>query len=169
MSKGQRKGNGSFELVETPSHLIRRCQQFYSELYARETGDKNLTRQQYLVLGALEQHEGVSQTTLVELTGVDRSTLAEMIRRLLARGFLSRERTEEDARANAVAITPAGRRALRMARLAAEKAERTLLEVLPTAERGRFIKLLSIIAQKGEEFAAIDGARAHRKTAARRP
>lgn len=168
MSKGQRKGNGSFELAETPSHLIRRCQQFYGELYARETGDKDLTRQQYLVLSALEQRDGVSQTTLVEVTGVDRSTLAEMIRRLLERGLLSRKRTEEDARANAVAITQAGRRALRMARLAAERAERALLEALPAAERVRFVKLLGMIAQKGEELTATNGTHLHRKPAGRR-
>jgi len=47
------------------------------------------------------------------MTGIDRSTLAEMVRRMLERGLLSRERTEKDARANAVAITGSGRKALR--------------------------------------------------------
>jgi DNA-binding MarR family transcriptional regulator len=169
MSKGQRKGNGSLELAETPSHLLRRLQQFYGELYARETSEKDLTKQQYLALSALEYHDGVSQTTLVELTGIDRSTLAEMIRRLLARGLLSRKRTEEDQRANAVAITQSGRRALRMARLAAERAERAFLEALPAAERTRFLKLLSMIAQKAEEYVTANGTRPHRKPTGRRP
>jgi len=33
-------GNG-FDLSEAPSHLIRRCQQFYGDLYAREAAAKN--------------------------------------------------------------------------------------------------------------------------------
>jgi len=109
-SKGQRKANGSFELAETPSHLMRRCHQYFGDLYALETGARDLTKQQFTVLAALEHHDGVSQTALVEMTGIDRSTLAEMVRRMLDRGLLSRERTEEDARANAVAITMAGRK-----------------------------------------------------------
>ena len=106
MMKGQRRPGNGFDLSEAPSHLIRRCQQFYGDLYAREAGGKELTKQQYILLCALEQNDGVSQTALVEITGIDRSTLAEMVRRMLEKGLLSRERTEEDQRANAVAISP---------------------------------------------------------------
>ena len=81
--KGQRKTGGGFDLSEAPSHLIRRCQQFYGDLYAREAGAKELTKQQFTLLCALEQNDGVSQTALVEITGIDRSTLAEMVRRML--------------------------------------------------------------------------------------
>ncbi len=165
-SKGQRKANGSLELAETPSHLMRRCNQFYGDLFAREAGGKDLTKQQYIVLAALEHHDGVSQTALVEATGIDRSTLAEMVRRMLERGLVSRERTEEDQRANAVAITPSGRRTLRAGRLAAERAERALLEPLPAAERTRFVKALAIIAAAAERLGG-NGAKPQRKAARR--
>jgi DNA-binding MarR family transcriptional regulator len=144
--KGQKRTNGNFELAETPSHLMRRCNQLYGDLYAREAGARDLTKQQFTVLCALEHNDGVSQTALVETTGIDRSTLAEMVRRMLDRGLLSRERTEEDQRANAVAITPSGKKALRAARIAADRAERALLEPLPPAERQRFVKSLAVIA-----------------------
>lgn len=146
-SKGPRKTNGGFELADAPSHLIRRCQQFYGDLYAREAGAQDLTKQQFTVLAALEFNEGVTQTALVEMTGIDRSTLAEMVRRMLDKGLLSRERTEEDARANSVAITPSGRKALRTARTASDRAERALLDALPAAERVRFVKSLAAIAE----------------------
>ena len=152
MIKGQRKANGGFELAEAPSYLIRRCQQFYGDLYAREAGGKELTKQQFTLLCALEQNDGTSQTALVEITGIDRSTLAEMVRRMLEKGLLSRERTEEDQRANAVAISPAGRKALRGARNAADRAERALLEALPMPERQKFVKALSQIAQAAEQL-----------------
>src|SRR5215469_1273902 len=88
--RGQRKANGHFELSESPAHLMRRCHQFYGDLYARESISQDLTKQQYLVLAALENHEatGISQTDLVESTGIDRSTLAEMMRRMLERGLV---------------------------------------------------------------------------------
>jgi len=157
MSKGVRKSDGGFDLSEAPSHLIRRCQQFYGDLYARESGARELTKQQYTLLAALEHHEGVSQTVLVEITGIDRSTLAEMVRRMLEKGLLSRERTEEDQRANAVAISPAGRKALRSARNASDRAERALLEALPAAERPKFVKFLAQIAQAADSYTANGG------------
>src|ERR1700761_3609921 len=168
MLKGQRKANGGFELSEAPSHLIRRCQQFYGDLYARESGARELTKQQYTLLAALEHHDGVSQTVLVEITGIDRSTLAEMVRRMLEKGLLSRERTEEDQRANAVAISPTGRKALRAARNAADRAERALLEPLPLPERQKFLKALSQIAQAAEMLNGDVGGKARRRNVRRR-
>jgi DNA-binding MarR family transcriptional regulator len=154
-SKGQRKANGH-DLSESPAHLMRRCHQFYGDLFARESGAHDLTKQQYLVLLALEHNEtkGISQTALVEMTGIDRSTLAEMVRRMLERNLIGRERVKDDQRANAVTITPGGRKALRGARLAAGRAEKALLEVLPAAERARFVKSLATIAAAAEMFSA---------------
>jgi len=162
MLKGQRKANGGFDLSEAPSHLIRRCQQFYGDLYAREAGSSELTKQQFTLLCALEHNEGASQTTLVEITGIDRSTLAEMVRRMLERGLLSRERTEEDQRANAITLSPTGRKALRGARNAADRAERALLDALPAPERQKFVRSLSQIASAAEAYAANGAAKAHK-------
>jgi DNA-binding MarR family transcriptional regulator len=166
--KGQRKPSGGFDLADAPSHLIKRCQQYFGDLYAREAGASELTKQQFTVLCALENNEGTSQTALVEMTGIDRSTLAEMVRRMLERGLLSRERTEEDARANAVAITGAGRKALKGARTASDRAERRLLEALPLSERSKFIKSLSTIATAGEAYAANGGGKPRAKARRRR-
>ena len=110
---------------------------------------------------------GVSQTALVEITGIDRSTLAEMVRRMLDKGLLSRERTEEDQRANAVAISPSGRKALRTARNAADRAERALLEPLPLPERQKFLKALTQIAQAAEQLNG-DGPKTTRRNVRRR-
>ena len=166
--KGQRKPSGGFDRAESPSHLIRRCQQYYGDLYAHEAGSCGLTKQQFTVLAALENNDGVSQTALVGMTGIDRSTLAEMVRRMLERGLLSRERTETAARANAVGITGAGRKGLRAARSAADRAERLLLEALPPSERGKFIKSLSTIVSAGEAFAANGTSKTRRKARRRR-
>lgn len=162
-STAQRKGTASLELAGTPSRLLRRCNQYFGDLFAYESGDKELTKQQYLVLTALDQNDGASQTALVEATGIDRSTLAEMIRRMLARGLLSRSRTQTDGRANEISITHAGRRILRSARLAAERAERGLLDPLPPAERSRFVRLLALIAAAADEPGAPNMGRHHKK------
>ena len=145
-SKGPRKANGGFDLSQSPSHLLRRCVQYANDLFSREPGASDLTKQQFTVLTAVEQNEGMSQTDLVAITGIDRSTLAEMIRRMIEKGLLDRERTESDQRANAVRIAASGKKALRGARTASERVERTFAlepsrhgpgEILENAVRGR--------------------------------
>src|SRR4051812_28883060 len=147
-SKGPRKADGGFDLSQSPSHLLRRCVQYANDLFSREPGASDLTKQQFTVLAAVEQNEGISQTDLVAITGIDRSTLAEMIRRMTEKGLLDRERTESDARANAVRIAAAGRKALRSARTASERVERALLSGLSAGDRTRLVKMLaSVVAQ----------------------
>ncbi len=148
--KGPRKTANGFDLSQSPSHLLRRCVQYANDLFSQEPGASDLTKQQFTVLVAVEQNEGVSQTDLVMVTGIDRSTLAEMIRRMIEKNLLVRERTEADQRANAVHLGPAGRKALRSARSASEKVERTLMSPLASADRARFAKMLSAIVAAAE-------------------
>ena len=148
--KGPRKTANGFDLSQAPSHMLRRCVQYANDLFSRETGASDLTKQQFIVLAAVEQNEGASQTDLVALTGIDRSTLAEMVRRMIEKGHLMRERTEADQRANAVRVAPLGRKALRGARSAGDKVERTLLASLPVADRAKFAKMLSAIVTAAE-------------------
>ena len=156
-SRGPRRPGGGFDLSQTPSHLLRRCVQYANDLFSREPGASELTKQQFIVLAAVEQNEGVSQTELVEMTGIDRSTLAEMIRRMTDRGLLQRERTESDARANAVHISLLGKRALRSARAANERVERSLLAGLPAAERAKFVRMAALIVSHAETERGPDG------------
>jgi DNA-binding MarR family transcriptional regulator len=148
--KSPRKTGNGFELSQAPSHMLRRCVQYANDLFSQEPASSDLTKQQFTVLAAVEQNEGVSQTDLVGMTGIDRSTLAEMIRRMIEKGLLQRERTESDARANAVRLGPAGRKALRSARIASERVERTLLAALPASDRAKFARMLSSIVSAAE-------------------
>jgi DNA-binding MarR family transcriptional regulator len=148
--KSPRKTGNGFELSQAPSHMLRRCVQYANDLFSQEPAASDLTKQQFTVLAAVEQNEGVSQTDLVAMTGIDRSTLAEMIRRMIEKGLLQRERTESDARANAVRLGPAGRKALRSARIASERVERALLASLPASDRAKFARMLSSIVSAAE-------------------
>jgi DNA-binding MarR family transcriptional regulator len=149
-SKGPKKADGGFDLSQAPSHLLRRCVQYANDLFTQEPGASDLTKQQYTVLAAVEQNEGMSQTDLVNITGIDRSTLAEMIRRMIEKGLLDRERTETDQRANAVRIAAGGRKALRSARSASDRVEKTLLAGLNSTDRSKFIRMLTTVVSQAE-------------------
>ena len=160
-SKSLRKADG-FDLSQTASHLLRLCWQHANDLFSQEPGAGDLTKPQFTVLSAVEQHDGISQTQLVALTKIDRSTLAEMLHRMLEKELVVRERTAEDARANALHIASSGKKALRTARAANERVEKGLLASLSAPDRARFIKLLAAVAGAAEAAEA-KGRRVRRK------
>jgi MarR family transcriptional regulator, temperature-dependent positive regulator of motility len=108
--------------------------------------DGDLTPRQLAVLMTVAQNEGLSQTGLVDRTGIDRSTLADIVRRMQRKGLLQRRRTKEDARAYAVKLTDEGRRVLRVAEPVARRVDERILDALPTKQREQFVDdLLSIV------------------------
>jgi MarR family len=68
----------------SPLHLLHRASQRVDEFHAA-THDLDITPRQFLVLANIEKRGGLSQTTLVERTGIDRSTMADVIRRVQRR------------------------------------------------------------------------------------
>src|SRR5690606_32646506 len=91
-------------LAESPSHLIHRALQLALDIYAEEAGPEGLTQRQFAVLEAVAARSGLTQTDLVKATGIDRSTLADLVARMTTKGLLERERSALDARAKAVRL-----------------------------------------------------------------
>lgn len=141
-------------LNKSPFHLLKRAGQFAADLYADEVGSRGLTHRQFAVLLTVAQNEGLSQTDLVERTGIDRSTLADLVGRLLKKGLLQRKRTKEDARANAIRLSAAGRRALMATQPGAATADKRLLNLLPTDQRKEFLAALGVISEALEDLSA---------------
>ena len=118
------------QLSRSLSHLLKRAVQYSIHLYMSETGKTGLTHRQFTVLLAADAHEGRSQTELVKMTGIDRSTLADLVARLMAQGYVQRRRTKDDARTNAIRLTPIGKKMLKQAQSGAEEVDRQLLATL---------------------------------------
>jgi len=134
--------------LESALHLLHRAGQRADELFMATMGEKELTPRQFAVLKAVASMENPSQTALVEHTGIDRSTIADIVRRLIRRGMLQRRRTSHDARMYAVKLTQAGREVLEAAEPAARTTEEALLGVLPAQQRITVIQALSTIVAK---------------------
>ncbi len=145
-------------LERSPSHLLHQALQFALDVYAGETEGAGapLTQRQFAVLAAVETHPSPTQTDLVRATGVDRSTLADMIARLIARGLLQRERSALDARANVVRLTDDGAAALAVMRPRAAAADQRILQVLGGGKRDGFVSALRALARAGEA-SLVDG------------
>lgn len=134
-------------LERSPLHLLHRAGQCAAEMFQIELGGDDLTPRQYAVLLTVAQNEGLNQTQLVERTGIDRSTLADIVRRMLKKGLLQRRRTRDDARAYSVKLTEQGARILKAHDPLARRVDDRILASLPNAQRDRFLQDLNAIVQ----------------------
>lgn len=147
-----------FDLSASPSHLLHRAQQAAVNLSAQALSSEGLTLRQFAVLASLAAEEGQSQASLVDKTGIDRSTLAEMVRRMEAAGYIQRVVSPDDARAKAVSLMDKGRKAYDAALPAVEAADKALLALVRSNRRAGFIVSLSAIGAPEAEAPVEDTA-----------
>jgi DNA-binding MarR family transcriptional regulator len=162
--KTGRKIEAGKALERSPSHLLHRALQLALDIYAEETGPDAVTQRQYAVLAAVAAHEGLTQTDLVRSTGIDRSTLADLVARMIGKSLLARQRSTADARANTVSLTEAGRAALEAAKPKVAAADARILKLLPTRKRDAFLGVLRDMGRVAEAMAEADDSAAEAKS-----
>ena len=148
MAKKQKSADGG--LSQSATHLLHRVLQLALDYHAEASGAAGLTQRQFTVLAAAGAGDGVSQSDLVRATGIDRSTLADLVARMIAKGLLERERSSTDARANTVRLSEAGRIALVEGGKPAAKSDARLLNLLPAKKRETFLKTLTTLAASAD-------------------
>ena len=156
VKSGGKTGRKTGPLAVSPSHLMHRALQLALDVYAEEVGPGGLTQRQFAVLEAVSAKSGLTQTDLVKATGIDRSTLADLVARMTTKGLLDRARSTLDARAKAVTLSTAGSEALEAARPLVEAADKRIMALLPKGKRDGFIEVLAelgAVADAGPEQA----------------
>ncbi len=129
-------------LLDQPALLLRRCHQRADEILTRTIGRDGPTRRQLVVLFGLYQRPNSSLIELARETGIDRATLAQIMRRLQSGGFIRRKRSSSDRRAHELSVTAEGIATLQnaMPLIAAGQAE--MLRPLKVKERKLLMELL---------------------------
>jgi DNA-binding MarR family transcriptional regulator len=146
--------NADSGLSGSATHLLHRVLQLALDFHAEASGSAGLTQRQFTVLAAAGAANGVSQSELVRATGIDRSTLADLVARMISKGLLERERSATDARANTVRLSEAGRVALAEGERPANNSDQRLLGLLPPKKRDSFLKTLSTLAAAADAAAS---------------
>ncbi|MES1157296.1 MAG: MarR family winged helix-turn-helix transcriptional regulator [Alphaproteobacteria bacterium] len=140
-----------FSLVASASHLLQRTLQLAEDRFAVLARASGLTLRQFAVLAAAHAEPGLSQSDLVRATGIDRSTMADMLARMERRSLLTRIQSAEDARANSVRLTPAGVAALTGSVTHGKAADAAILDHISEAKQKALLSTLTRILRKADE------------------
>src|SRR5215475_11937673 len=118
-------------------HLLHRSSQCAEEVFSLSIGNSDITPRQYEVLSVVAKKDGVSQTDIMNATGIDRATTAELVTRLVKKGWLQRRRAKDDARSYSVRLTAAGKKAMKIGESACLEADERVLAGLSSPQRAK--------------------------------
>lgn len=113
-----------------------------------------VTPRQFALLRALadlaadgKENERINQMRITAATGMDRSTLADVLRRLEQRKLIRRRRDKDDRRSLIVALTPEGRAQLAEVEKTAAEVERWMLSSIHVRHHAGFSGGIESLAQ----------------------
>ncbi len=96
-------------LWRRPGYLIRRLHQLHYALFFEECAGTDITPVQYGLMTILSTNPGSDQIAIANSLGIDRTNVADVLRRLHDAGLVERQRSEKDKRAVVSRLTPPGR------------------------------------------------------------
>lgn len=139
--------------IELVGHVLRRCQQLHHAVWAEEVGGI-LTSPQYSVVHSVAAAEAegagpLDQHSLGVAAGLDRTTVAGVIRRLEEQGWLRRERDPRDARRRVVTLPAPSRVAVAGLAPAVLAVQERILAPLSDEERQWITDRLARLAPAG--------------------
>jgi DNA-binding MarR family transcriptional regulator len=140
------------------SRDVRAVQAYYPRIYLachihhvrRTSARAHLTESESNLLGHLEENAAVRASTLARHMGVSRSSMSATIKRLVNRGYITRDREARDARAAALRLSPEGAKAMQAGSVLDTSRVRSLLARLPLDDRRRAVEGLRLLARAAD-------------------
>lgn len=139
-------------LWRRPGYLIRRLHQIHYALFFEECAAFGITPVQYGLLTILSTSPGSDQVTLANALGIDRTNVADVLRRLEQGGLITRRRSAEDRRMVLARLTPAGEELVERMHPFMAKAQERLLSVLGREEREAFLATLMRLLEANNRY-----------------
>ncbi|MFG2191535.1 MarR family winged helix-turn-helix transcriptional regulator [Streptomyces sp. NPDC048639] len=148
---GSRGTTGAVDLSTHPGHLARRLQQAHSLLWGAMVSEET-TSPQFAVLNVLTEKPDIDQRTVGAEVRLDRSTVADVVARLVRRGLVERVRDPHDGRRNVLKPTDEGARLHRKLVGRTERMNRVFLAPLEQDERETLLRLIARVTDAAENL-----------------
>src|SRR5690606_37631151 len=131
--------------------LVRRLNQIHYAMFYEEC-KSDITPVQHGVLSVLMGSPWLDQTTIGYELGLDRTTSAEVIRRLEEKGLLRRRVNPDDRRSRQTYITEAGLAVMQGLSAGMNKAQERLLDPPTAKQRQVFMDMLTRIVEHNNQY-----------------
>lgn len=123
-----------------------------NQLFEDLTRQKTITARQYGALLTLHQHGPLTLTDLAVHISVDRSTLTDMVQRMVRDGLIRKSYNDNDRRSSIVVLTADGAAAVARLTPGAAKVQDVLMAPLAPAERRQMLRWMKLIIDANEDL-----------------
>jgi DNA-binding MarR family transcriptional regulator len=132
------------------TYLLRRVTEVAGRMANAHLTRLGVDTRHYTVLAVVAAGGGSSQRTIADTLGLDRATVVALVDTLESQGMARRVRSRDDRRANAVELTPKGRRTLKRADALMEACELSFVAGLRDEQRRQLRDILEgLLAANG--------------------
>ncbi len=131
--------------------LVRRLNQIHYAMFFEECSNE-ITPVQYGILTALSLQPGCDQKTIGRELGLDRTTTADVVKRLERKGYLTRRVSPDDRRSRQSFITEEGLRVMGQLQEGMTRAQQRLIDPLGKKDQATFMRLLSQLVQANNHY-----------------
>jgi DNA-binding MarR family transcriptional regulator len=138
-----------------PGFLVRRLHQIHSALFFEETQSFNITPVQFSLLTVLLHQSGSDQVTIASEVGLDRTNVADVLRRLRRRGLVRVERSRADRRSMVASLTDEGVKVTTRMHAAVLRAQERLLVPLAPAFQPAFVEMLLRLIEGNNQYSRV--------------
>ena len=132
--------------------LVRRLNQIHYALFAEECKTHKMTPVQFGVLTALSLNPWLDQTAIGLELGLDRTTTADVLKRLEEKQLITRRMNPNDRRSRQSMITEEGFNAMKTLQQGMITAQNRLLAPLTPKNQETFIRLLTTMVEGNNEY-----------------
>jgi DNA-binding MarR family transcriptional regulator len=139
-------------LWSRPGFLVRRLNQIHYALFSEECKEHNITPVQFGILTALSLKPGLDQTEIGTELGLDRTTTADVLKRLEERNLIERRPHPADRRSRQSLITEEGFRVMKLLHAHMHSAQERLLSPLSPRDQQTFLRLLGALVEANNEY-----------------
>lgn len=136
-----------YELSHHPAYLLRQAHQRATACFQEVMTGDDLTPTQHAVLATLLRNGAMSQNHLGRVTQMDPSTISLVVKALLKRELVKRERSKTDQRMTMITMTNKGVHYTLPLLDASMEVARRLLAPLSPAEQATLLELLKRIGE----------------------
>ena len=135
--------------MQHPGHLLRRAVQVMNLLWDEEVSH-TITSPQFAALNALYSEPNLDQRTLGQRISLDRSTMAEVVSRLSARGLIRTQRDTRDGRRKTITLTTKGLHSVQQLIPRTHAMTGRLVGPLNARQREELLRLLTEVVRANE-------------------
>lgn len=132
-----------------PGHLLRRAERVHTREWTGLVGSEP-TSPQFALLSVVAWQPGIDQGTAGEIASLDSSTTADIVSRLVRKGWLYTQLDPTDRRRKHLHLERDSRTGLRSITRRAAKVQERLLKSLPPDEAGACLAQLGQLAYEGD-------------------